>query len=80
MINYTLSEKANSLKLGKYRHYKGSIVIASGVANHSETLEEFVTYYHENERKNHFWVRPINMFLENVVIKGKVLPRFEFIE
>lgn len=41
----------------------------------SETLEEMVTYqalYGEGD----IWVRPINMFLEDVVINGELTPRF----
>jgi hypothetical protein len=80
MINYTLSEKAANLRLGRYRHYKGSIVIAYGVANHSENLEEMVVYRHEEDKENHFWVRPIEMFIEEINIEGKMIKRFEYIE
>jgi len=51
MKNITLSEKAKSLKLGTYEHYKGNKYQVLGVVFHSETLEEFVLYkalYGEN--------------------------------
>ncbi|AKM82493.1 TPA: DUF1653 domain-containing protein [Candidatus Berkelbacteria bacterium] len=71
------------MKLGKYKHYKGDLVEVIGKSLHSETLEEFVTYKHiSGKRKDeeYFWVRPIKMFKENVIIEGKETPRFEFIE
>jgi hypothetical protein len=66
------------LLLGRYKHYKGKMYEVIGVAKHSETLEEFVVYralYGENE----LWARPLNMFLEEVEVNGKKVPRFEFI-
>lgn len=72
------------LKLGKYEHYKGKQYEVIGVARHSETLEELVVYcplYDSNEfGKNALWVRPLKMFLEEVKIEGKKIPRFKFIE
>lgn len=65
-------------KLGKYRHYKGKEYKVIGVARHSETLEELVVYqalYGEGG----FWVRPIKMFLEEVEVDGKKMPRFEYL-
>ncbi|MEE9525114.1 MAG: DUF1653 domain-containing protein [Candidatus Woesearchaeota archaeon] len=67
------------MKLGKYKHYKGNFYEVIGVAKHSETQAELVVYkalYGEEE----LWVRPKKMFLENVNIEGKEMPRFEFIE
>lgn len=73
----------NKVKLGKYRHYKGMTVEVIGVALHSETLEEMVVYNHPDPVKgknaNTLWVRPKAMFLENVVVNGKTMPRFEFL-
>ena len=71
------------LKLGKYQHYKGKFYEVIGVARNSETLEEFVVYralYESKEfGKNAIWVRPKKMFLENVIVDGKEIPRFKFI-
>jgi len=64
-----------SMKPGKYRHFKGNLYEVIGTAKHSETLEEFVVYralYGDNE----LWIRPKKMFLETV----NGIPRFEFIE
>ena len=73
----------NNLKPGKYQHYKGNFYEMVGVARHSETLEEMVVYralYESKDfGKNALWVRPKAMFLENVVIGGKEMPRFKFV-
>jgi len=72
------------LKLGKYEHYKGKQYEVVGVARHSETLEELVVYralYDSKEfGKNALWIRPLQMFLEEVEIEGKKIPRFRLIE
>lgn len=67
-----------SLKLGKYRHYKGKMYEVLGVAKHSETLEEFVVYW-ALYGKNELWARPLKMFLEKVEVEGKKVSRFKFI-
>ena len=74
---------SKEIKPGKYRHYKGDIVEVIGMGVHSETLEEFVVYKHISGKrvgKGYFWVRPANIFIENVEIEGKTLPRFRRIE
>lgn len=71
-----MSEK---LQLGKYEHYKGKQYEVIGIAKHSENLEELVVYralYGEHG----LWVRPLEMFLGEVEIEGKKIPRFKLIE
>ncbi len=71
-----------SIKLGKYRHYKGKEYEVIGVARHSETLEELVVYkalYTSEFGKNSLWVRPKKMFLETVEVDGKKVPRFKYL-
>lgn len=72
------------VKTGKYRHYKGKFYEVLGVARHSETLEEIVVYKALYDSKdfgeNILWVRPKNMFLGTVLVDGKNIPRFEFVE
>jgi hypothetical protein len=80
MIDYQLSETAKTLKVGRYMHYKGNVVIVYGVANHSESLEEMVVYRHETDDEAHFWVRPLAMFLETVTVDKERKPRFAYIE
>lgn len=80
----------STLQKGRYRHYKGRLYEVIDVARHSETLEEMVVYrtlytnvredsYGENGEQT-LWVRPLAMFAERVVVNGKTVPRFEFVE
>ena len=48
------------------------------MARHSETLEELVVYQHLDDLN--WWVRPLKMFLENVEVDGKLVPRFKLVE
>jgi hypothetical protein len=65
------------LKVGeRYRHYKNKDYVVLGVAKHSETLEKLVVYQAEYGDKQ-VWVRPYKMFLEDVELEGKRVPRFE---
>jgi hypothetical protein len=71
------------IKKGIYRHYKGNLYRVLGTGRHSETLEEYVIYQalYESEFGNEaIWVRPIEMFLENVVVNGETTKRFTFIK
>ncbi|MDP9196037.1 MAG: DUF1653 domain-containing protein [Pseudomonadota bacterium] len=64
---------------GKYRHYKGQEYEVLHLAQHTETEEELVVYkalYGDQK----IWVRPLAMFRENVIVDGKILPRFERVE
>ncbi len=66
------------IKLGKYRHFKGTEYEVLGVARDTESLEEFVVYkalYGDND----MWVRPKGMFLESVEHDGKTVSRFEYL-
>jgi hypothetical protein len=66
------------IKFGKYKHYKGGEYQVLGVANHSETGEQMVVYQALYDN-NSLWVRPLDMFLENVEITGTLVPRFKYI-
>lgn len=81
LTNYSVVMK--DLKLGKYQHYKGRFYEVIGVARHSETSEELVVYralYNSKEfGKNALWARPKTMFLENVSVDGKEVPRFKYV-
>ncbi|MCR4311573.1 MAG: DUF1653 domain-containing protein, partial [Candidatus Taylorbacteria bacterium] len=65
------------IKLGIYEHYKGKQYRVLGVAKHSETLEDVVVYealYKNTVSK--LWVRPFEIFVQDVVYEGKAVPRF----
>lgn len=65
----------SSIKSGIYKHFKGDEVEVLGVAKHSETLEEFVTYTHNNQ----LWIRPAAMFEEEIERDGIKQKRFVYI-
>lgn len=67
------------IKTGIYRHYKGNEYRVHSVARHSETLEDYVVYEPLYKSEAAFWIRPIEMFLEDVEVDGKKVPRFQFI-
>jgi hypothetical protein len=73
-----LSELAMSIKPGIYEHYKGNSYQVFGVCRHSETQEELVVYMALYGSYG-WWVRPLQMFLDEVEKDGKRLPRFKFI-
>lgn len=61
--------------MGKYRHYKGKEYELIGIAKHSETLEELVVYKALYGNKQ-IWVRPREMFFEDIIFEGVKQPRF----
>lgn len=68
------------MKLGIYKHYKGKKYRVLGLAKHSETLEDLVVYecLYDNDLSM-LWVRPKEMFLEEVEFDGGKTPRFTYI-
>lgn len=67
-----------SVKPGRYRHFKGNEYTVIGVAQHTETQEELVVYRQEYGERA-LLVRPREMFLESVTRDGKTMPRFEYV-
>lgn len=67
-----------SVKPGRYRHFKGKDYEVLGVARHSETEEELVVY---RALYGDFglWVRPVSMWNETVERDGKTFRRFTYI-
>lgn len=66
------------MRKGKYRHYKGPLYEVLDVAKHSETEEELVVYrtlYGDFS----LWVRPLDMFNEEIEYEGERVKRFEYI-
>jgi len=68
-----------SLPKGVYKHYKGNLYEVVDVARHSETEEKHVVYrmlYGDFS----LWVRPLELFIEDVQVDGEQRPRFAFVE
>ena len=53
------------IKLGLYKHFKGTIYEVIGIATHSETQEQLVIYRQTSD-KNKLWARPLEMFISKV--------------
>ena len=70
----------NQIKIGKYRHFKNKDkeYEVLGVARHTETGESLVVYKKLYDDYSLF-VRPYNMFIEEVEVSGKKVPRFEYL-
>ena len=71
-------------KKGKYTHYKkGDIYVVKGIVKNPETDDIFVwyqaQYYSEVFGNNTNWVRPVDMFLEEVLAVDYRGPRYKFI-
>ena len=67
-----------SIKPGRYRHFKGKEYEVLGVARHSETEEELVVYRALYGAFG-LWVRPVSMWNESVERDGKTFRRFTYI-
>jgi len=65
------------IRPGRYRHYKGNDYQVVGIARHSETEEELVVY-RKLYGDGSLWVRPLAMFVENVTVDGRTVPRFSW--
>lgn len=64
---------------GHYKHFKGGDYVVLNVARDHETCEEQAVYMQIHD-KPVIWVRPLNMFLEDVDDHGNVKPRFALIQ
>ncbi len=68
----------NLIPLGPYEHYKGKHYSVVGFARHSETLETMVLYV-PLYGAGGYWVRPLEMFTENVQVDGNLIQRFTYL-
>jgi hypothetical protein len=67
------------IRPGRYRHYKGGEYEVLGCARHSETEDAYVVYRRVAGAED-WWIRPLAMFTEAVMVNGCPRPRFERIE
>ncbi len=65
---------------GIYRHYKNKTYQVLGIGRHSETNEAVVIYRPLYKTEIEYWVRPYEMFIDQVLVNGKTVPRFEKLE
>ena len=67
------------IRPGRYRHYKVKDYKVIGCARHTETDEELIVY-RALYGKHGLWVRRAEMFVEQVVVEGRLVPRFTMME
>jgi hypothetical protein len=66
--------------IGKvYKHFKGNNYRVLHVGKHSETLEAYVVYQALYGEQG-IWIRPLEMFLGQKEVDGKLINRFEEIK
>ena len=71
-----------------FRHYKNKYYVIESIAKHTETEEDLIIYrsmypsQSSNSKIKSFqvWARPKSIFIKNLEIEGKIVPRFEFID
>ena len=71
----TYEEAAAAITPGRYRHFKGNEYEVIAIARHSETEEPMVVYralYGDYG----IWVRPAEMWNEQITREGKTYTRF----
>lgn len=76
---------SRELRCGVYEHYKGEKYLVLGVARHTETGELMAVYVPLYELPGggdgvQMAVRPLEMFMEEVVVGSETRPRFRFMD
>ncbi len=66
------------LKKGRYSHYKGGYYEVLDVGRHSET-QEWMVIYKTLYGDFSTWIRPYEMFIEELEVEGVMVKRFEYI-
>ena len=66
------------IKIGVYRHYKGQFYRVTAIGIHTETGEHLVCY--QSLLDDRWWIRPLIMFSEAIIIDGDLQPRFTFVK
>ena len=71
----TYEEAKETIRPGRYRHFKGREYEVLGIARHSEDESPMVVYrplYNDSG----LWVRPADMWNEKVIRDGRTYTRF----
>ena len=68
---------SETIKPGRYRHFKGKEYEVLYIATHSETREEMVVYRALYGERG-VWVRPASMWNEVIERDGKTYRRFTY--
>ena len=71
----TYEEAVQTIRPGRYRHFKGREYEVLGIARHSEDESPMVVYrplYNDSG----LWVRPADMWNETVIRDGRTYTRF----
>ena len=71
----TYEEAVRSIRLGRYRHFKGREYEVIGIARHSEDESPLVVYRKLYDDRS-LWMRPADMWNEEVVRDGRTYIRF----
>lgn len=69
---------SETIKPGRYRHFKGKEYEVLYIVTHSETREEMVVYRALYGERG-VWVRPASMWNEVIERDGKTYRRFTYI-
>ncbi len=71
----TYEEAVQTIRPGRYCHFKGREYEVIGIARHSEDLSPLVVYRKLYDDGS-LWVRPADMWHETVVRDGRTCTRF----
>jgi hypothetical protein len=78
-----MSDTLPQIKPGLYKHFKGMIVNVIGISFDTETEKPYVVYIDFSKdslgRTAGLWHRPLEMFLGEKEVNGKMIKRFEYI-
>ncbi len=82
-VNQGLEQVSKVPEGSVFEHYSGKRYRILSVGRHSETLELHVVYQGLYDcpsfGSNPIWIRPLEMFLETVMINGLEQPRFRLV-
>jgi len=67
-----------SIKKGKYKHYKGGMYEVIDTVTHSED-ESTLVLYRPLYGAGNLWVRPYDMFVEDIDTPQGVVSRFTYV-